>query len=316
MRFALRYLLPFFLLFISWTAFSQNTNWDTALDMYEDICEQCLDLREQSQAGKSVSVTSLRNLLSQLSSLRSSLMNSVGEMSTLQRIRFEYIRLRYADAIGEDIETSRTELPAVALSSIEPIPSAYVQYPKIDTLKLIDKTENIIIPGERKNPHFALLLYASMPVSSPGIVARLDFEKVGIYAKGSLRSVSDYSYECNTDGKYLDGGNIWTTGNESYGAFALSAGVSYAAIDIDSPLSFVLRPYAGLGCSRKTVLWEDMSGEWAKVKDLSELGLSLDAGCFIDLGNISFMAGISTFPLSASSSISDFRAEFGLGIVF
>ena len=164
-----------------------------------------------------------------------------------------------------------------------------------------------------------------MPVARPGMMARVDFGRAGLYAKGSWRPSEASSYDCLSDGTTTTG-FIWTSGRESSGALSLSAGASYALVSrpgsgsvasqgsafatSSGPGPLALRLYAGAGYGGRTVLWEDASGRWAKVSDLSPSGLSADAGLLLDLGHLSLMAGLSTV------SFQTLGLELGLGLLF
>ena len=109
------YLLALVLLFSSWTVSAQVTGWDAALDRYERICGQCIDLRQRSIAGEAVS-----ELLGELASLRNTLQEAAGRMTASQRARFESIRLRYAEAFpGSSAPVSSAILPSLR----PPLPS-------------------------------------------------------------------------------------------------------------------------------------------------------------------------------------------------
>ena len=140
-------------------------------------------------------------------------------------------------------------------------------------------------------------------------MARVDIGRAGLYAKGSWRPSEASAYNCYSDGTTARG-FIWTSGRESYGALSISAGASYAVIPNQPGNPLSLRVYAGAGYGSRTVLWEDASGRWAKVSDLSPGGLSADAGLLLDIGHFSLMAGVSTV------SFQTLGLELGLGFLF
>ena len=80
--------------------YAQDRRWDVALDQYQQICNECIDLRARSAAGESIPVASVAQLLSKLSSLRSTIQDARGQMTPAQRLRFESIRMRYEEVFG------------------------------------------------------------------------------------------------------------------------------------------------------------------------------------------------------------------------
>lgn len=79
------YLSAFLLTLSAWSVSAQSSGWDASLDRYESICNQCIDLRQRSLAGESVSSASITDLLGQLASLRRALQASAGQMTPSQR---------------------------------------------------------------------------------------------------------------------------------------------------------------------------------------------------------------------------------------
>lgn len=312
------YLLALVLLFSSLTVSAQVTGWDGALDHYERICEQCIDLRQRSIAGEAVSAASVTELLGQLASLRNTLQEAAGRMTASQRARFESIRLRYAEAFpGSAAPVSSAILPSLrpSLPSPSDLPSFSLSLPAVYSralpMTLTAKTSGGVQPVSESfeksrsvTSRFGAVLFASMPVLRPGVIARLDFGRTGVYLKGSWLPLSEYSYVCKSDGTTFSG-FIWTSGNEHYDAYSFSAGGSYAL-----PISFPMRIYAGAGYGARSVLWEDASGRWAQVSDLSFSGLSADAGLLFDIGHLTLMSGVS------SISFRTLCLEFGLGFLF
>lgn len=312
------YLLALVLLFSSWTVSAQVTGWDAALDRYERICAQCIELRQRSIAGEAVSAVSVTELLGELASLRNTLQEAAGRMTASQRARFESIRLRYAEAFPTSAALatsailpslrpplpSSSDLPSLSLSHpveySDALPMALTAKYGSDVRQVpasYEKSRSIVL-------RFGAVAFASMPPLRPGVMARLDLGRAGIYLKGSWLPVSDYAYSCKSDGT-TDTGFIWTTGNERIDAYSFSVGGSYAL-----PVAFPMRLYAGAGYGTRSVLWEDASGRWAQVSDLSFSGLSADAGLLFDIGHLTLMSGISSIAFRS------LVLEFGLGFVF
>ena len=96
---------------------------------------------------------------------------------------------------------------------------------------------------------------------------------------------------------------MWTSGNASVSYLHTSAGVR-------KNFGKWFGITGGAGYGRKVVLWEDLSGEWAKVKDLSTSGVLLECGVIFDAGPVEIQAGISTVSFRTVS------LEFGAGFLF
>ena len=55
-----------------------------------------------------------------------------------------------------------------------------------------------------------------------------------------------------------------------------------------------LSVYAGAGYGRRTLAWQDIDGNWARVSDWSHKGLTIDAGLLLSWRNLAFSAGLVT----------------------
>ena len=298
------YLLAFFLLLFGWSASAQPSGWDAALDRYERICNQCIDLRQRSLSGEAVPAASVAGLLGQLASLRSTLQEAAGSMTPSQRARFESIRLRYAEAFAAP------ERPSISLESPEKLPSFAPGTAVTEDIILL---HDFAAPVSREmtarsRPRLSggLVVFAALPPVRPGLAARLDLGRPGLFIKASWLPAPEGSYSCLSDGTAGDG-FIWTTGNERSGAFSASAGLSYALIQ---GKTFSMRIYAGAGYGELAVRWEDASGRWADVSDLARRGLVLDGGAFWDFGHITVMTGVSCLSHSTPC------LEAGVGYFF
>ena len=68
------------------------------------------------------------------------------------------------------------------------------------------------------------------------------------------------------------------------------------------------KPAAGYG--DHSVLWEDSSGKWARVSDLSASGIAAEAGLQLGLGRFLVSVGVSSIALK------DIGVSVGAGINF
>ena len=269
------YFTALFVLFAAWTASAQTTVWDAALDRYENICSQCIDLRLRSLAGEQVSATSITDLLGQLASLRNSLQKAAGQMTPAQRVRFERIRVRYSMVFSLSSSTKRTSIlpllePVAGLPSLRPErPAALLSQGSLSgrsarpgspgSLPLQGsvggKASRTGISG-RTQPEdrfrYGLIAYASIAPARPGLMARIDMGRYGIFLKGTFRPSHKADYTCFSDGT-KPGGFIWTSGKEASSAASITAGATWAPVP-------TLRIYTGAGYGMKKFFWEDASG--------------------------------------------------------
>ena len=295
------------LMMCSLAARSQSS-WDAALDRYEQFTEQCIDLRQRSLAGEPIEVAEINALLSQLSSLRTTLQDSAGQMTASQRSRFDQIKQRYAEAFGLESKTDKpVDQPLESIEPAEPVQDVHQDLPQAITEDLskdesAPQEETVVAAPASPVFRVGIIAYCAAPIVRPGLMARFDLGCSGFYLKGSLWPVQSAAYFCKSDGT-AGNGFIWTTGQEKAGAWSLSGG---ATLRIVKPL----RLYAGGGYGSDTVLWEDASGKWAKVSDISHSGLCADAGLLLDLGHFTIMAGATTL------SFRTLGFEVGAGIIF
>ena len=313
MRACVTYLMVFFIFFSALDASAQSGQWDSALDRYEDICNRCIDLRQRSLSGEAVQASSVTALLSQLAALRNTLQEAAGEMAPSQRARFESIRLRYAEAFGIQSGT-RSVFESIAASSS--LPAINLSHPAVvgDTQPFSFgrhsdswvSPDDVISKTDRPSLHLGVIVLGSFLLLQPGLMTRFDMERAGFYVKGTVALIPHSGYTCRSDGT-TGTGFIWTTGQERTGVSALSAGATFAVMN--NP-ALTLRAYAGVGFGQRTVQWEDASGRWAQVSDLSSSGLSTDAGILFDFGHLSFMAGLSSLSFQTA------QCDLGIGFRF
>jgi hypothetical protein len=68
--------------------------------------------------------------------------------------------------------------------------------------------------------------------------------------------------------------------------------------------------YAGAGYGRRTVLWEDIYGNWVEVSDISHKGIALEAGAVFMWNRLAFSLGLSSVKLKT------FSITAGIGVCF
>ena len=276
---------------------AQDRRWDAALDQYQQICDECIDLRVRSAAGERIQAASVTQLLSKLTSLRGTLQDAKGQMTPAQRLRFESIRMRYEEVFG----AQRHEvLPQVD-------PSAW-----LPLLAEVPQSQIVPYPPEffgsmpYRSPaatSFGIILYAGVPDMYYGAMAMLNGKPFGSFVKGSVSiPYTKGEYDCFSDGT-TPTGYIWTSGAECLSRWSITAGATY------TPWRF-MTIYAGGGYGSRQLLWQDVSDRWATVADRSVAGLAADVGLVFNLGPVSILAGASTIGLR------NITAELGIGLKF
>lgn len=289
----MRRLIAYFLaVFLCVNLYAQG--WDAALDRYEQICDECIDLRARAAAGEKISSSAIANLLGQLSSLRKTLSEAQGKMTLSQVLRYDAIRGRYEDAFGEHRKT----VDAVPYS--EPVLLFLPKVPETDR----PSPEPSLPPFREPVPlHYGAFIYTGIPDWSLGAMAALSKGRWGGFLKGAFPiGTPRAAYDCFSDGT-TPSGYIWTSGRKRMSRFSITAGATFA------PLPF-LSVYAGAGYGARKLLWEDAAGKWASVRDRAAKGLAVDAGIILTFNRFSILAGASGIGFRTLS------AEVGLGLLF
>ncbi|MBR5660236.1 MAG: hypothetical protein IKW99_01645 [Bacteroidales bacterium] len=309
MRKVLSYLLMLPMLLLTLAAYGQDSRIDLALNRYEIICDKCILLKEKTLKGEDISTDELKELLEQVSDLRTTLQKGSNNMSKSQKDRFEIIRRRYIAAFsGQSAITDGAVLK--------------VARPELDLPRLSWRPETGVIGTEilhsafgyaqsdnrnaRKELSLSLIILGGWrPESlSYGALASITDGKSGVYIKGrsNFNNQVKAVYSCLSDGT-SNGSPIWTSGNELHSEWSLGAG---GILHIAGPVSI----YAGSGYGQTQTLWEDSAGKWARVEDYSVKGICADAGLLLSLGHFAASAGISTIGMKKAT------LEVGLGISF
>lgn len=333
-----RFILLFFIAVLSGSgAWAQGGSFDAALDRYESICRQCIDLRTRAQAGEAVSPSDLTVLLTQLSDLRHSLQEAGGKMSPAQKLRFYSIRLRYEEQFSAKsrprsqlpVVVPPAEAPAVCASlsagkpsllgkgpsrqyqpfGPHPSPVQRVSSPLVGQVAAFPKLQKARAWYE----DFVAAFFVGFPDVSVGCMVPFYAGRFGFYIKNAYTSRKTASFSCLSDGTLEDGGYIWTTGREYASLTTWTMGAVYRVWPW-------LSLYAGGGYGFRNVLWESASGEWAKVSDLSARGVTLDAGILVRVVRIPLGTDYSCgIHLVAGVSDIAFRHpmfDLGLGLSF
>lgn len=103
------------------------------------------------------------------------------------------------------------------------------------------------------------------------------------------------SYSCSPEG-VTPFGHIWASGKAVNCRKNVSAGIL-------SGVTESWGVYAGVGYGDASVLWEDTTGQWARVDDLSVKGLLAEAGLTGRIRHLTWSAGLSSIRLSQCSVV-------------
>ena len=134
-------------------------------------------------------------------------------------------------------------------------------------------------PESKPAPHRWMLLADGYGDLSLGGTLAWRHGKAGAYlsARSHFRSVNAV-YSCLSDGSIPGGGTVWTQGNLPLrSANAFTAGALFA------PWWPALAFYAGAGYGSDDLYWQDLSGDWVQVQDLSFRGLVVEGGLLADI---------------------------------
>lgn len=312
-----------------------QTNWDQALDKYEEICDRCIELRDMVADGKPVSSSSVTTLLQELNSLRTRLQGAEGSMSKAQRQRFTRIRDKYSRAYSSATSSRKDNTRATVRNATEkPAVSQQVVEEAKDTISRVSlelaKVEEII--GSLQSPRQAFTpkreiqeaaaedageavvknwrygMSADAVICSPvcfGATLFATYRKVGAFV--ALSSDFRYhgtAYSCASDGSLSEGGSFWGNGIYAVHRSMVLAGPMY---DLGHGFSI----FAGVGYGSSSTTWQDVDSAWAKVEDLNFKGIIAGAGAVKAFGHIAVSASIRYLP-----SGREIYPAAGIGVAF
>ena len=301
-------------------------NWDNILDRYESLCDQCLKLKFRAESGEKISARSFSKLVSSLNALKEELRDGDGQMSSLQRRRFEAIRNRYENGSSlprqqvSNIQKTVEKTVEIVFDTIRlrpalnPVPALASNFTSPNGISS-PRSCAFSVPSRtytppRKQRKLSIPVHASFsyfPEISGGLMLGFLMNSYGYGAY--LRIHSNFtplstSYDCLSNGSY-EGGTVWTSGWQKRQILRIGAGVQLGISKNG------LRFYAGAGYGSVTTAWEDASkSDWIRVSDLSPKGLALEAGAIYPLRRLELAAGISTIAFR------QLGLDFSLGFRF
>ncbi len=160
-----------------------------------------------------------------------------------------------------------------------------------------------IVKKEWRPLGISLLANVSLPDPAFGATALWYGKRFGGYLKfRSNFNSPDYTYDCNADGT-TKSGYIWTSGESRISKLILSVG---GTVRCGEQLSACI----GAGYGRRILLWEDSTGEWARVRGNSLSGPVVEIGALMRLSRLAIYTGV------CSINFKYLDIEIGLGLNF
>lgn len=286
------------LLSLSFPASARHRNYDEQLDIYYNLCSQCLTLKSKVVADGSVSRAEARALVTDFLSLNKELKSRESGMTAAQRRRFTAISQWFATGVPPTDEEA-CELPQL---------EADVDVPMMITFSYQTPKELPLQPVQRRKMsrmgNIYILADLAVPDVSYGLMAGYQIGRYGGYAgfRSNFRPVSP-SYSCDSDGSLKGGGTIWASGNQMNSNISVCAGVLYG-------LKQYVSVYAGVGGGGRKLLWEDVEGKWAEVSDCSYKGFATEVGALFSWEKLAFSLGISSISFKTAEVVCGVGVKF------
>ena len=178
--------------------------------------------------------------------------------------------------------------------------------PRINAGSVIPKCTTVTPPAAPKKASWngAILLQADFGrTPSYGIMLLAGYGKIGAYFSARSNFASNaFTYECLQDGS-CEYGRFWASGNSRGYRLTFAAGPVYS-------FHKQFRVYAGAGYGQQNIFWEDSSGEWARVSDLSARGVLLDAGVLWSPGRVTIGVGATLTAFRVPSGVVSVGVNF------
>lgn len=301
MRRLVKYMLCSLLMLVAFSAAGQDRRIDEQLHMYEDLCEQCMDIKSRAKSGENVSRTQVESLIATFLALNKTLKSQENEMTAAQRHRFAQIGRWFST--GERPDT----ISPLPLVQAEPpcAPAVMLQSACCRITPVSDTVDRVAyMQGGKPRGDIFILASIAAPDMAYGLMAGYQHRRWGGYLafRSSFTSCKT-SYSCASDGSFGKGSQIWPTGNQKRSNLMVSGGVLAGATKW-------LTIYAGAGYGARKLAWEDIAGNWALVSDWSHTGMVVEFGAVVSVHKLAFYAGISTISFRTAAF------TCGLGVRF
>ena len=271
------------------------SSMDAELLRYETLCQECLELKSRIGYGETVSRRQAESMIEDFVSMNARLKGVKHEMTAAQRIRFDAIGVWFSTGKKPQVQSA----PSLEALPTPPHQLIMTTTPKTDEICRVDHSHDI--PGRQDYLRKFILADITCPDMSYGMMAGLQGRRWGgfLHFRSDFAKTPETLYECLSDGSLLNGGKIWTSGDTRSSNLYITGGALMQVADW-------LSVYAGTGYGRRTLAWQDIDGNWARVSDWSHEGLTIDAGLLLSWRNLAFSTGLSTLSFKTCT--------FSLGI--
>ena len=266
----------------------QGGGYDGMLDRYEDMCSQCIELRQRAAAGADVPRADVTKMLDDFLSLNRVLKSFEGNMTVVQKKRFAAISRWFT--VGGDLEDTQELLPVLSFILTE----FSLIVPKVEMGIIMSSPSEQLDLKPSKSKYY-LLLSMAVPNEAIGVTAGYQYGRYGGYV--SFRSnyvFGKTDYLCGVDGEIVGGGKFWGTGEYRRTNLFACVGALVGVYDMFSV-------YAGAGYGMREMDWQDVDGYWAKVSDWSYKGVAAETGLMFFYKRLAIAAGISTVKFKTAS---------------
>lgn len=291
-----KHILCAILMLVAFSAAGQDRRLDEQLGRYEDLCEQCMDIKSRAASGVNVSRTQVESLISTFLALNKTLKSQENEMTAAQRHRFAQIGRWFATGELPDtirpISPVRAEPPCAPVAMLQSADCGIM--PVFDTVFCdnsagrSDLRRVTDMPGKKSRGDILILASLATPDMAYGLMAGYLHRRIGGYlAFRSNFTTCNPSYSCASDGSMQNGSQIWPSGNEERSNLMAGGGVLAGATKW-------LTVYAGVGYGTRKLAWEDVAGNWALVSDWSHTGMAAELGAVVSVRKLALSAGVST----------------------
>ena len=293
MRRLVKHILCTLLMLVAFSAAGQDRRIDEQLHMYEDMCEQCMDIKSKAASGENVKRSTVEALIDGFLSQNKALKAQEGDMTAAQRHRFAAIGGWFSTGVRPEIPS---QLPIMQECFVlAPVP---VLQSTMDCMALFDKPDFWVDTADLQNRKpvsasnlrgdFFIMASLAAPDMSYGLMLGWLPKRFGPYACFRSNFVSSAtSYTCGSDGIMPSGSRFWPSGQQRRSNLSVTAGLLIGTTDW---LTFNL----GAGYGYRNMAWEDTDGQWALVSDWSRSGFAAECGVVVSVRKLALSAGVST----------------------
>ena len=275
------------------------SSMDAELSRYETLCQECLELKSRIGYGETVSRRQAESMIEDFVSMNARLKGVKHEMTAAQRIRFDAIGVWFSTGKKPQVQS------APSLETLSPLPHPHIlssQSP-IDELYRVEFFHEI--PTRRDYVRKFILADITCPEMSYGLMAGLQGRRWGGYLRfrSAFVKTPETLYECLSDGALPNGGKMWTSGDTRSSNLYITGGALMQVADW-------LSVYAGAGYGRRTLAWQDIDGNWARVSDWSRRGPAFETGMIFSYRRLAFSAGVSSILFKTAALTAGIGLKF------